>query len=233
MIVQASAPGEGMTGAKPLVHDHSADRSDGTQVPAPPDRPTVTRTGGSAEETDLIRRVKAGEREAFDQLVRGHLQRAYAVAYRVVRQREDAEDMVQEGFMAALKNIDRFELGRPFAPWLHRIIANRALSARRSRAFQLRDALPERQVARGPSPLTLALRGEVMERFRATIADLPDRQRMVIELHEVDGFSADEIGDQLGVTSGTVRWYIHQARRVLRGALAPLRGPVEDDHDYE
>lgn len=222
-----------MTGTKPLAHDHSAERRDGTQVPALADSPTVTPgSGGSPEETELIRRVQSGDRDAFDHLVRSHLPRAYAVAYRVVRHREDAEDMVQEGFMAALKNIDRFELGRPFAPWLHRIITNRALSARRSRAFQMREALPEQQVARGASPLTLTLRGEVMERFRATLADLPDRQRMVIELHEVDGFSADEIGEQLGVTAGTVRWYIHQARRVLRGALGPLRGPVEDD-DHE
>jgi RNA polymerase sigma-70 factor (ECF subfamily) len=232
-MLQASASGEGMTGAKLLLHDHVPDRMHGTGAPASSTGPRVTPARGSADETALIRRVQAGEREAFDQLVRSHLQRAYAVAYRVMRHREDAEDMVQEGFMAALDNIDRFELGRPFAPWLHRIISNRALSARRSRASRLRDTLPEQQVARGASPLTLALRGEVMERFRATLADLPDRQRIVIELHEVDGFSADEIGDQLGITAGTVRWYIHQARRVLRDALAPLRGPVEDDHDAE
>jgi len=161
------------------------------------------------------------------------MRRAYAVAYRVVQHREDAEDLVQEGFMAALRNIDRFELGRPFAPWLHRIIVNRALSARRSRAFQLTDALPEQRAAAGTSPLTLTLRGEVMERFRATLADLPERQRLVIQLHDVDGFSADEIGEQLGVAAGTVRWYIHQARRVLREAMAPLRGPVEDGDDNE
>jgi RNA polymerase sigma-70 factor, ECF subfamily len=185
------------------------------------------------DDTALIRRVQAGEREAFDQLVRRHLQRAYVVAYRVVQHREDAEDMVQEGFMAALKNIDRFELGRPFAPWLHRIIMNRALSARRSRAFQLTDGLPEQQAADEASPLALALRGEVMDRFRASLADLPDRQRLVIQMHDVDGFSAEEIGDQLGVAAGTVRWYIHQARRTLRDALAPLRGGMEDDNDHE
>ena len=183
------------------------------------------------EETALIRRVQAGEREAFDILVTRHLRRAYAVAFRVVQHREDAEDMVQEGFMAALKNIDRFELGRPFAPWLHRIIMNRALSARRSRAFQVTDGLPEQRATGEASPLTLTLRGEVMERFRTCLADLPDRQRLVIELHEVDSFSAEEIGDQLGVAAGTVRWYIHQARRVLREALAPLRGSMENDDE--
>jgi RNA polymerase sigma-70 factor (ECF subfamily) len=182
-------------------------------------------------DTALIRQVQEGDREAFGLLVRQHIQRAYAVAYRVVQHREDAEDMVQEAFMSALKHIDRFELGRPFAPWLHRIIVNRALSARRTRAYQMTDALPEQQESRGASPLALTLRGEVMERFRATLADLPERQRLVIELHDVDGFSAEEIGDQLGIAAGTVRWYIHQARRVLRDALAPFRGTMENRHD--
>lgn len=184
----------------------------------------------SADETELVRRVQAGDHEAYDQLVRRHLQRAHAVAFRVVHHREDAEDLVQEGFMAALKNIDRFELGRPFAPWLHRIIVNRALSARRSRAYQVTESLPDDQVSVTASPLSLTLRGEVMDRFRATLADLPERQRLVIELHEVDGFSAEEIGERLGVAAGTVRWYIHQARRTLRVALAPLRGEMEDDN---
>jgi len=224
-----------MTAVRLLVKTPFAPGHDdsGEPVPpaAPPERAAESVDGG--DDTTLIQRVQQGESEAFDQLVRRHMRRAYAVAYRVVQHREDAEDLVQEGFMAALRNIDRFELGRPFAPWLHRIIVNRALSARRSRAFQLTDALPEQRAAAGTSPLTLTLRGEVMERFRATLADLPERQRLVIQLHDVDGFSADEIGEQLGVAAGTVRWYIHQARRVLREAMAPLRGPVEDGDDNE
>lgn len=201
--------------------------------PNPPDDLLPPSAAGSEGDTEWIRRVQQGDREAFGLLVQRHVQRAYAVAYRVVQHREDAEDMVQEGFVSALKNIDRFELGRPFAPWLHRIIINRALSARRTRAYQLTESLPEQQEARGDSPLTLTLRGEVMDRFRATLADLPERQRLVIELHEIDGFSAEEIGDQLGIAPGTVRWYIHQARRVLRTALAPFRGTIARTHDGE
>jgi len=213
-----------MTAAPRPVTDYPTDPH-AAPVPEPP--------SASADETELVRRVKLGDHTAFDELVRRHLQRAYAVAFRVVHHREDAEDLVQEGFMAALKNIDRFELGRPFAPWLHRIIVNRALSARRSRVYQATEALGEEQASPGASPLSLTLRGEVMERFRATLADLPERQRLVIEMHEVDGFSAEEIGERLGVAAGTVRWYIHQARRALRVALAPLRGDREDYHDHE
>jgi RNA polymerase sigma-70 factor, ECF subfamily len=214
-----------MGAARAIVTHRVADPgSDG------PGRPTPEPPAAPEGETELIRRVQQGDREAFSLLVTRHMPRAYAVAFRVVQHREDAEDMVQEGFVAALKNIDRFELGRPFAPWLHRIIVNRAISARRSRAFQLTDSLPEHQAGTSESPLTLALRGEVMDRFRATLADLPERQRVVIELHDVDGFSAEEIGERLGIAAGTVRWYIHQARRTLRSALAPFRGTeVNDD----
>ncbi len=220
-----------MPAARRLVTKHAPDRGDALPPPGGPTDPPSEQEGGPEGDTALILRVQQGDREAFGLLVRRHIQRAYAVAYRVVQHREDAEDMVQEGFVSALKNIERFELGRPFAPWLHRIIINRALSARRGRAFQMTESLPEQLESRGDSPLTLALRGEVMDRFRASLADLPERQRIVIELHEVDGFSAEEIGDQLGIAAGTVRWYIHQARRVLRTALAPFRGTRGRDHD--
>jgi RNA polymerase sigma-70 factor (ECF subfamily) len=214
------------------VSDRSADPELAERDPLliPPSQGSES---GVAEDTDLIRQVKAGSRAAFDRLVRRHLKRAYAVAYRIAQHREDAEDLVQEGFMAALDHIDRFETGRPFAPWLNRIIVNRALSARRSRQARSTDVLKGDHTTTGPSPLTMALRGEVQERFREALASLPERHREVIELHDVDGFSAEEIGGQLGVTAGTVRWYVHQARRVLRTALQPWRGSLEDDDDGE
>lgn len=222
-----------MTGARWLVSDFPADSqlTASEPLPPPPARPSLDHESGAAEETRLIRRVQAGDRVAFDQLVRRHLGRAYAVAYRIAQHREDAEDLVQEGFMAALSNIDRFELGRPFAPWLHRIVVNRALSARRARSTRPTEALADEHATRDASPLDLTLRSEIQERFRETLAGLPERHRQVIELHDVDGFSAEEIAGQLGVAAGTVRWYIHQARRVLRVALRPWRGSLEDDDD--
>ncbi len=198
----------------------------GTAVsaPAPPaGEPLVA-------ETALLRRVQAGDAEAADQLVRQYLPRAFAVAYRILGHREDAEDLVQEAFVAALKGIDRFELGRPFAPWLYRIIVNRALSARRARSLRQTDDLADPAASGRPSPLGDALRSEVRERFLAALATLPERQRLAIEYHDVDGLTAEEVGALLGITSGTVRWYIHQARQVLRVALAPLHGALEDEH---
>lgn len=203
-------------GHRPVVHRVS--------TPAAPDRPAqgAGPVIAPTEEDQLVRRVQQGDSTAFDILVRHYLSRAYAVAYRVVRHREDAEDVVQEGFLSALEHIDSFEVGRPFGPWLYRILVNRGLSLVASRARRTTQEIRDSVAGNGPSPLGQTLGREVLERFNATVAQLPERQRVAVQLHDVDGFSAEEIGEALGIASGTVRWYVHQARRTLRGALGPL-----------
>ncbi len=186
---------------------------------------------GAEEDAGLIRLAQQGDREAFDRLVRRYLSRAYSVAYRVSGNRQDAEDLVQDGFMAAYRSIDRFEVGRPFGPWLYRIITNAAVSHLRREGRRQAESLPESASASGVSPLGEAVRGEVREQFRRTLAALPEKQRLAVQWHDVDGFTAEEIGESLGVPSGTVRWYLHQARQTLRKALAPWRGPLEESHD--
>jgi RNA polymerase sigma-70 factor (ECF subfamily) len=186
-----------------------------------------------AEEARLIRRVQQGDSGAFDTLVRQHLRRAYTVAYRVVGNREDAEDTVQEGFLAALRHIGSFEVGRPFLPWLCTIIINRGITLRRRWPSRAGEELPDEVIATEPSPLGLVLRKEVVDRVRKTLEILPERQALAIELHDLEGFTADEIGGMLGVAAGTVRWYLHQGRQVLRSALAPLWNRQEDDDGFE
>lgn len=187
--------------------------------------------GEPAIERALVGRVKQGDQDAYQELVRLHVGRAYAVAYRVAGSRDDAEDLVQEGFMAALEHIDRFDPDRPFAPWLHRIIVNRGLSIRRANRRREDGVEMDEQTSRAPSPATLAERSEVRERFDAALATLPERQRLAVELHDVDGFTAEEIGTQLNVAAGTVRWYIHQARRSLRSALGMFHDPDREESD--
>jgi RNA polymerase sigma-70 factor (ECF subfamily) len=181
----------------------------------------------------LILRVQQGDQEAFDALVRRYLQRAYAVAHRVSGNREDAEDLVQESFMAALRHIGSFELGRPFLPWLCTIIVNRGISLQRSWAVRTAEELPDTLATHEPSPLSAALNAEMLDRVRRTLATLPERQALAIELHDVEGFSAAEIAGMLDVAAGTVRWYIHQGRQALRAALAPWHDREEGDDDAE
>jgi RNA polymerase sigma-70 factor, ECF subfamily len=175
------------------------------------------------EERLLIEAVRRGSRPAFDELVRRHMQPAFALAYRILGQREDAEDVVQEAFMAALAAIDSFDERRAFAPWFSRIVVNRSLNVRKRWAARPADVPGDAIAATTPSPATLAEEGEVRERVHRALDALPERQRTVVRLSAFDGLSSAEIGELLDMPAGTVRWELHQARTALRSTLAACR----------
>ena len=175
----------------------------------------------TAEESELVQRVQAGDSAAYDVLVRRYIRRAFTVAFRLLGHREDAEDLVQETFMILLRQIDDFELGRPFGPWMYRILINRGLNARKARALRRTEILPD-DVMGAEAPDLAVERAEVRARFRAALETLPPRQRVVIELIELDGFSRGEVADALAISDATVRWHVHDAWRTLRRVLAPL-----------
>jgi len=170
----------------------------------------------------LVERVRRGDAAAFDELVTRHARRAFAVAYRVMGQREDAEDLVQEAFLAALERIDTFQAGRAFAPWLYRILVNRGLNARKARALRVTEEIPATVAASGALPDRAAERSELRGELRSALDALPERQRLVVELFELEGFTSPEIAALLEIPEGTVRWHLHEARKVLRGVLAPF-----------
>lgn len=167
-------------------------------------------------------RVRSGERDAFGELVERYLQRAMALAMRLLRHREDAEDLVQDAFLSALQHIDSFDLSRPFWPWLSRIIVNRGLDVAASRSSRATCELNDGVSDSRPSPAERAEQGEIREEFHRTVAMLPERRRLVVQLFEVDGFSVAEIAKLLDSSPATIRWHLHVARRQLRNALAPL-----------
>ena len=96
------------------------------------------RTDTADEERDLIVRVQRGDKHAFDELARRYARRAFAVAYRILRHTQDAEDLVQDAFVAALDGIGSFDPSRPFAPWFFKIVVNRALNAASARSTRER-----------------------------------------------------------------------------------------------
>jgi len=178
-----------------------------------------------AEEAAILARVQQGDIAAFDLVVRRYLRRAFAIAYRVLGHREDAEDLVQDAFLTALERIASFDRSRPFGPWFFRIVVNRGLNARKARAIRRTEAMPMDVTEPGePSPASLYERTEIRERFHAALAGLSQRQRLIVELADIDGMSGVEIAAMLGVSQGTVRWHLHMARHALSKALAPLRG---------
>jgi RNA polymerase sigma-70 factor (ECF subfamily) len=177
----------------------------------------------SDQDRELLLRVRSGERDAFGRIVERYLPRAMALAMRLLRHREDAEDLVQDAFLSALQHLDSFDLSRPFWPWLSRIIVNRGLDVSSSRSARAVESLAEDVSDSGPSPAEWAERGEIRDQFRRTLAALPERRRLVVQLFEVDGFSVAEIAKLLDSSPATIRWHLHMARRQLRNALAPLR----------
>lgn len=182
-------------------------------------------TPADAGESDavLVARVRSGEIEAYDTLVRRHLRGAYTVARRLLGNREDAEDLVQDAFIHALDRLDRYDAARPFAPWFYRVLTNRALNARKSIRIRTTAELDDEVVAGGDSPARSAERAELRAALVVAVAALPERQQTIVQLAEIDGWSSGEIAAALGMADGTVRWHLHEARKALRTALAPLR----------
>lgn len=175
-------------------------------------------------EEDLISRIRAGDRAAFGELIRLHLPRAYTLAFRVLRHREDAEDLVQDAALSALAHIEAFNSARRFWPWFARIIVNRGLDIAAGRSVRSTDPIPDEFASAAASPAERAERREVLDRFRHALALLPPRQQLVVQLFELDGYTVSEIADLLSSTSTAVRWNLHAGRMRLREALAPLHG---------
>lgn len=190
-------------------------------VARPESRP-ATQTLSALAEPALLELVRQRDATAFDELVRRYLRRAFAVAYHVMHHREDAEDLVQETFITVLEQIDRFDAERAFAPWFFRILVNRGLNARKSRTVRQTEQVPADAAGGEGPPDGVAERRELAARVRAAVDELPERQRLILRLSELEGFSSVEIADILDLSQGTVRWYLHEARNTLRITLAPL-----------
>jgi RNA polymerase sigma-70 factor (ECF subfamily) len=173
-------------------------------------------------DVELAVLVQQGNAAAFDKLVGRHMQKAFGVAFRLLGQREDAEDLVQESFLAALQKIDSFDTQREFSPWFYRILVNRCLNARKSRGRRSTVDLPSEVASNVASPLLQTERSELKSHLRRAMELLPERQRTIVNMFDLEGFSSPEIASVLGISDGTVRWHLHQARRVLREALEPF-----------
>lgn len=171
-------------------------------------------------ERDVVVAAQQGSGAAFAELVRLHHRRAYAVARAIVLSHEDAEDAVQDGFLHAFRALDRFRSDQPFGAWLNRIVANAALDLVRRRKVRDADELPETVAVPFRDP---GESDELRRRLAEALTHLSERQRSVIVLHDVQGFTHGEIGSMLGIPEGTARSDLHHARAALRRSLKDLR----------
>jgi RNA polymerase sigma-70 factor (ECF subfamily) len=168
--------------------------------------------------------VQRGDHAAFDALAKRHMRRGFSIAYRILGQREDAEDLVQDALLAALEAIDGFQPGKAFGPWFYRIVVNRAYNARKARARRSTEKIPEAAAASWPSPELNAERAELRRRLATAMESLSERQRLIVQLFELEGFTGAEIAEILQIRPGTVRWDLHRARRILRDSLGEEHG---------
>jgi RNA polymerase sigma-70 factor, ECF subfamily len=183
----------------------------------------VASSGESAQDALLVERVLRGDNEAFGGLVSRHMRRAFSVAYRLVEHREDAEDIVQDSFLRALERIGTLDPARPFRPWFLRIVVNQALNARRGRSVRATEQIPVSMASTTVSPVQAAENALLGERLRAALESLPERQRTIVQLADLEELNSSEIAEILDISAGTVRWHLHQARQELRNVLEPLK----------
>jgi RNA polymerase sigma-70 factor, ECF subfamily len=149
-----------------------------------------------SEERDLIRAAQNGSKEAFEGLYRRHWRPAYRAAYLVTHDAAASEDIAQEAFLAAARALGRFDRGRPFAPWLHRIVVNRSIDWTRARAAraEVLSGAPHQEVEAAHAS------GELV----TALAALPPDQRAVVVLRYLLEYTPGEIAGMLDLPRGTV-----------------------------
>ena len=192
----------------------------------PAARPYHSREVMGPDESFLIARAQRGDPSAFEEIVRLYQRRVYGVALRIVRAHDVADDVTQEAFLRAWRSLDRFELGRPFGPWVCRIAANLAVNHVRSpRARE--EGLPEGHAetrTNAPGPLGALLDAEGATVLERAMGQLPQEQRAVLVLRVVEELSYAEIAETLGISPGTVMSRLFRARERLAQAISPYLG---------
>ena len=188
----------------------------------------------SPAEAALLARLRRGDQPAYEELVRTHSGRLLSVARRMLRDEEDARDVVQQGFLSAFKALPHFNGQSRLSTWLHRIVVNAALMKLRTRSRRpeepIEDLLPrfledghhvETWSEVGSSVDELLIQGETRVRVRTAINRLPDTYRTVLILRDIEEMDTEETARTLGITVNAVKIRLHRARQALAGLLAP------------
>ena len=178
---------------------------------------------------EVVRACQRGEAGALDALVRATYADVYALAYRLVRDRDEAADVTQEVFVRVMRSVVGFRGESAFGTWLHRVTVNTALTSLRKRS---RRALPGREpfgmpgeesvgvVDADAGPEERAERAELLARAEAAVAALPESSRTIVVLRDVEGMSTAEVAAATGLSETAVKVRLFRARERLRASLA-------------
>src|SRR6478672_1514189 len=186
------------------------------------------------EMTDLaaVSRARSGDADAFRDLVQRHSQTIFRVAYRMTGNEHDADDVVQETFLRAYKQLGRFESRANFGTWVHRIAVNCSIDLIRARPrreashdvadLEVMNAPPVTSRAVEASPERLMLSAEVQERITSAMTSLSQMERAAFVLRHFEGHSIEEISRTLGLKVNAAKHSIFRAVKKMRVALEPF-----------
>jgi RNA polymerase sigma-70 factor (ECF subfamily) len=180
---------------------------------------------------ELVTAAKAGDRSAFDELVKATYAETYTLALRLTHNEEDARDVVQEAYLRAYKGLKKFREDAQFTTWLYRITANCAATqlgkGNRHRHEDLDDQVAVFDERPESDPEAQADAGILRDRLSVALAHLPPRLRAVVVLRDVYDLPHEEIAEELGITEAAAKVRLHRARKQLRERLFPMRGEEE------
>ena len=193
------------------------------------------RSDMASDEGRLLERVRAGDEQACEALVRQHSGRMFAVARRLLQRDEDSADAVQDAFLSAFRSLHTFQGNSTLGTWLHRIVVNVCLMKLRSRSrcreVRIEDLLPTfDETGHHSNPvrawddaaLARLTRAETQAHVRACIDRLPDPYREVLVLRDMEDMDTEQTAGLLGITAGAVKTRLHRARQALRTLLEPV-----------
>src|SRR5580765_5945312 len=167
--------------------------------------------GAGRDERTFVRAAQRGSALGIEALFRAHWPRAHRAAYLVVHDAAAAEDIAQEAFLAAIRRLDTFDRRRPFGPWLHRIVVNRAIDWARARQLRAEAELGELLAPDRSS--------ELSDDTIAALAELAPEHRAVIVLRHLLGYSPGEIAELLDLPRGTVNSRLRRGLDTLEERL--------------
>jgi RNA polymerase sigma-70 factor (ECF subfamily) len=192
-------------------------------------RPAAIRT--PAPEELLVHQARHGDENSFRLLVERHGGAAYALALRIVRSPQDAEEVAQDAFLRAWRALPQFRGESSFSTWLYRIVARRALgqAAVARRRMENEVSLDDRTVDAMPDPRPSRALDRTHLRLERLIADLPPMQRAVVTLFYLRDRSLRDVAEVLDLPAGTVKTHLHRSRAALRAAW--LRESAGEERD--
>ena len=209
---------------------------DQSQNPANRKGPSPSKVQMDGNDAAIIKQVQTGNSEAFRVLVERHSRGVFRLAYRLTGNEHDAEDVVQETFLRAFRNLKRFEARAAFGTWLHRIGANCALDLLRGRKQEAivneyptsdhEESAIETIPADSPAPDAQVISGEIRETVVAAMASLSTTERSAFVLRHFEEMSIKDIGATLGLKDNATKNTIFRAVQKIRRILTPVMGDL-------